>query len=94
MKPPLAWPPFLLYSSSSSFFLSPYFLLECGRRGAAGQPRCRLGGAATTPGTALPVGGPGGRPRLSRAPARTPQSPKSHWEAWAGEVRRARRDAL
>ena len=25
--------------------------------------------------------------RALRAPARTPQSPKSHWEVWAGEAR-------
>ena len=95
--------PSFLCSFSSSFFLpSFYSLLECGRRGAVGRPRRRLGGgprgeAATTPGTAL--GGPGGsrpgaRPGLSRAPARTPLSPKSHWEVRAGEARRARGDAL
>ena len=40
------------------------------------------------PGTALGPGGchPRGRPGLSRAPARTPQSPKSHWEVWVGKV--------
>ena len=44
---------------------------------------------ATTPRTALGPGGchPRGRTGLSRTPARTPQSPKSHWEVWAGEAR-------
>ena len=30
---------------------------------------------------------PGGQPELSRARARTPHSPTSHWEAWVGEAR-------
>ena len=69
---------------------SSYPFLECRRRGAAGRLRRCLGsGGATTPGAALGPGGchPRGRPGLSRAPARTPQSPKSHWEVWAGEAR-------
>ena len=97
--------PSFLCSFSSSFFL-PFFysFLECGRRGAAGRPRRRLGGgprgeAATTPGTALgcPGGGgsrPGGRPGLSRAPAHTLLSPKSHWGVGVGEARRVRGDSL
>ena len=80
--PPVPFPLILLLPS--------YPFLECRRRGAAGRLRRCLGrGAATTPGTALGPGGchPRGRPGLSRAPARTPQSPKSHWEVWAGEAR-------
>ena len=65
---------------------SSYFLLECGRRGAAGRPRRRLGGGPR--GTAATTGTPGGRPGLSRAPVRTPQSPKSHWGVWVGEARK------
>ena len=44
------------------------------------------------PGTALGPGGchPRGRPGLSRAPAHTPQSPKSHWEVWVGKARNER----
>ena len=88
-----------LFLPSDSFLPILLFLIlfislptsECRRRGAAGRLRCRLGsgGAATTPGTALGPGGchPRGRPGLSRAPARTPQSPKSHWEVWVGEAR-------
>ena len=72
--------PILLFLILFIFFPT----LECRRRGAAGRLRCRLGsgGAATTPGTALGPGGchPRGRPGLSRAPARKPQSPKSYWE--------------
>ena len=68
---------------------SPSFL-KCRRRGAAGRLRRRFGsgGAATTPGTALGPEGchPRGRPGLSRAPARTPQSPKSHREVWVGKA--------
>ena len=41
------------------------------------------------PGTALGPGccHPRGRPGLSRAPARTPQFLKSHWEVWMGKAR-------
>ena len=41
------------------------------------------------PGTALGPGGshPRGQPGLSRAPACTPQYPKSRWEVWAGKAR-------
>ena len=89
-------PPPLSSSSSSSLILLlpslPSFLLECRRRGAAGRLQRRLGsgGAATMPGTAPGPGGcyPRGRPGLSRAPARTPQSPKSHWEVWVGKRKR------
>ena len=35
-----------------------------------------------------------GRPGLSRAPARTPQSPKSHWEVWVGEARGEENETL
>ena len=88
-----------LFLPSNSFLPILLFLilfiflptLECHRRGAAGRLRCRLGSgvAATTPGTALGPGGchHRGRPGLSLAPARTPQSPKSYWEVWVGEAR-------
>ena len=58
-----------------------YSFLEWRGRGTTGRLGRRFGsgGAATTPGTALGPRGchPRGRPGLSRAPARTPQHPKT-----------------
>ena len=79
-----SYPP--LPDTSSSFLPLPRVPQAGSRRLAQTLPRER--GAATTPMTALGPGGchPKGRPGLSRAPACTPQSPKSHWEVWAGEA--------
>ena len=67
------------------------FLLRVPQAGSHRPPQTPLwsGVAAITPGTALGPGGchPRGRPGLSRAPASTSQSPKSHWEVWVGKVR-------
>ena len=84
-------PPTLLPLLILLFLIHPSPFREWHRRGAAGRLRrpLRSGGAATAPGTVLGPGGchPRGRPGLSRAPARTPQSPKSHWEVWVGKAR-------
>ena len=75
----LAQPPSFHSSSSSSFFFPSFLLLPPRMRpaGSRGQAQTPPRGGGRGAGQQQ-IGTPGGRSEFSRAPARTPQSPKSH----------------
>ena len=80
---------------SSSSFLPYTLFLGWPKRGAAGWPRRRLrgrGGEHHARRMRLPARE--GRPGLSRAPARTPQSLKSHRRRGWGSARRSERSSV
>ena len=88
----LAQPPTFPCSCSCSYFL-PFLHPTSSQNAAGGVPRAvpdaASGGGAE--GWVATIETPGGRPRLSRAPAGTPRSPKSHREVCGWKKRESER---